>query len=198
VLENCSCATVCPGHFSFRNRCTHDYCHALWAFHTTDGLSDGTPLGGLSAIIMAATPPYMIEGGWKVALYVDERASDAQARTLDGIFTGRLGGPWSLLDRFVGERFPTRKVPIHVERAASGRLRAVSVPGVLASEVDAIRGHDKKSEAMLVNLFNTLYEPVHIIGRGTFEYRDHGFDWRRADQPSHGLLTTFDWSVATA
>ena len=198
VLENCSCDIVCPGHFTFRNRCTHDYCRAVWAFRIRSGGMGGTDLSALAAIIIGATPPYMIDGNWKVGLYIEDRASEEQASALESIFTGVAGGPCAILARCVGERLPTRRVPIRFEEGPEGRLARVEVPGVLEAEAAPIKGHDKKNVASLVNLYNTLYEPVHIIARGHFHFKDHGMDWDVQERGNHAVLTHFDWAVEAA
>lgn len=195
VLENCSCDVVCPGHFTFRNRCTHDYCHAVWAFRIRSGRSGETDLSSLSVVVIGATPPFMIDGDWKVGLYVDESASAGQASALEEIFSGRAGGPWSILGRFVGTRLPTRRAGIRFEESGSGRLSRVEIPGILSATAEPVRGHDKKNVATLVNLHNTLYEPVHVVARGRFELRDHGMEWKPAERGNHAILTSFDWAV---
>jgi len=195
VLENCSCDVVCPGHFSFRNKCTHDYCHAVWAFHGVSGRHGEVDLSGLDVVVVGATPPYMIDGDWQIALYIDQKATDPQAYALEEIFTGRAGGPWSVLARFVGRRLPTRRLPIRMDRSPAGRLSRVEIPGCLSASAEPIRGHDRKTEAMLVNVYNTLYLPVHIVSRGRFEYRDHGFDWSTPEKGNHAILTSFDWAA---
>lgn len=195
VLENCSCDVVCPGHFTFRNRCTHDYCHAVWAFRAAAGHFGGIDLAGLGAVMIGATPPYMIDGDWQVALYVDERAADRQVESLESIFSGAAGGPWSILARFVGTRHPTRRVPIGFTEGPGGRLARVEIPGILRAGAEPIRGHDKSGHAALVNLYNVLYEPRHVIARGGFEYSDHGFAWTAQERGNHAILSTFDWEV---
>jgi len=196
VLENCSCDVVCPGHFTFRNRCTHDYCRAVWAFEIRGGAMDEVDLSGLSAVVIGDTPPFMIDGDWTVGLYVDERASEAQGKAIEEIFSGRAGGPWSVLARFVGVRLPTRRAEIRFERGAAGRLSRVEIPGVLFATAEPIRGHDKKDVATLVNLYNTLYEPVHVVARGQFELSDHGLEWKTQERGNHAILTRFDWAVS--
>jgi hypothetical protein len=193
VLENCSCDIVCPGHFSFRNKCTHEYCHAVWAFRTSAGRYDGTDLAGLGVVLIGATPPYMIDGGWKVALYVDETAGDRQVEAIERIFSGAEGGPWATLARFVATRHPTKRAPIRYAERVDGRLGSVEIPGILRATAEPIRGQDRTGIAALVNLFNVLYEPHHVIARGSIEYRDHGFDWSAPERGNHAILTTFDW-----
>lgn len=194
VLENCSCAVVCPGHFGFRNKCTHDYCNAVWAFRTSGGSGDGVDLSGFGVVVVGATPPYMIDGDWKVAIYVDETADDRQARQLESIFTGTEQGPWSILARFVSTRLPTRRVPIRFEESHAG-LGRVEIPGILSAEAAPVRGHDKRGVASLINLYNVLYLPRHVIAKGRFRYNDHGLSWEEERDGNHALLTTFDWSV---
>jgi hypothetical protein len=198
VLENCSCEVVCPGHFSFRNRCTHDYCRAVWAFRVRTGVHGPIDLSGLNLVVIGDTPPYMIDGDWKVGIYLDERCDDGQARALERIYTGEDGGPWATLSRFVGTRLPTRRVSIGFEEDSEGRPCRVEIPGVLTAEASFRRGHDESKSATLVNLFNTLYEPVHVVAKGSFEYRDHGFDWKPEKHGNHAIQTTFDWAVEPA
>ena len=195
VLENCSCDVVCPGHFTFRNKCTHDYCHAVWAFRVTGGHHGETDLAGFGVVLVGDTPPYMIDGDWKIAIYLDERADDAQAGALERIFRGDDGGPWATLARFVGTRLPTRRVPISFQNDGEGRPGTVEISGVLKAQAAFRRGHQKSKSASLVNLFNTLYEPVHIVARGAFTYTDHGYDWTAPERGNHALQTTFDWAV---
>jgi hypothetical protein len=137
----------------------------------------------------------MIDGDWKVALYLDERADDRQAEGIEAIFAGAADGPWAALARFVTTRLPTRRVPIRFNEGDDGRLSAVEVPGILKADATPIRGHDKKGFTTLVNLYNTLYEPVHVVARGHFEYGDHGMSWQTQERGSHAILTTFDWAV---
>ena len=71
----------------------------------------------------------------------------------------------------------------------------MEVPGVMEVDAAPVKGHDKKNVASLVNLHNTLYEPVHIIARGHFRYKDHGMDWQLQERGNHAVLTHFDWTV---
>ena len=195
VLENCSCDVVCPGHFSFRNRCTHDFCHAVWAFRVRAGSHEGTDLSGLGVVLIGDTPPYMIDGDWKIAIYVDERCSDAQAGALERIFRGDDGGPWATLARFVGTRLPTRRASITFEDDAAGRPCRVEIPGILVAVAGFRRGQDGSKSATLVNLFNTLYEPIHVVAKGAFSFSDHGYTWQASEGGNHAIQTTFDWAV---
>ncbi len=167
----------------------------MWAFRVKEGRHGAIPLADRHVVLVGDTPPYMIDGDWKVGIYVDDRADDEQAAALESIFTGDAGGPWATLARFVGTRLPTRRAAIHFEEDEHGRPCRVEIPGVLQAEAAFRRGHDKTKQATLVNLFNTLYEPIHVVAKGSFTFRDHGYDWKASERGNHAIQSTFDWAV---
>ena len=61
----------------------------------------------------------MIEGNWQVALYVDERADDAQSQALQAIFSGAAGGTMGAFAPLVGEVLGARSVPIRYPSTGS-------------------------------------------------------------------------------
>jgi hypothetical protein len=134
LFENCSCQAVCPGHVHFEQLCTHQRCLGYWAIRFDEGEFDGIPLGGLSAVIVYDSPQHMIEGDWREGIVIDERASEAQRDAIETLLTGRAGGPWAVLARFVSKRLPTRHLPIRIEDR--GNVKRVVVPGLLESTID--------------------------------------------------------------
>ena len=44
-------------------------------------------------MVVGDSPPMMAEGGWKVGMFLDEKASPEQAEKLAGVFSGQRGGP---------------------------------------------------------------------------------------------------------
>jgi len=72
-----------------------------WAIHIDKGQFHELALNDLNIIILYDTPQLMIDGGWTEALYIDERANEAQRRAIEHILTGQAGGPWVVLSRFV-------------------------------------------------------------------------------------------------
>ena len=50
-------------------------------------------MGGLSLVNVVHIPGNVLEGNWRIAMYVDDRASDEQMEAMLDAFGGKLGGP---------------------------------------------------------------------------------------------------------
>ncbi len=194
LFENCSCQLLCRAHISFKQRCDGDTCRGHWAAHISEGRFGTIPLDDLNAVVIYDTPPNMYMGGWTERLYLDERADDRQRDALESIFSGRTGGPWETLGRFVATRLDTEVAPILFDD--NGAEKRMAVPGVLDTTVVAIRGADRQSPATLSNLYNVIHGLVHTLARGTTQYRHHESAFS-LDQ-THGLYSDFSWTGDTA
>ena len=75
----------------------------LLAWHVTNGSKDGVDLSGLNAVMAVHSPKRMTDGGWKVALYLDDRASAEQSEALGAVFSGGAGGYLAGLGPLIGE-----------------------------------------------------------------------------------------------
>lgn len=191
LFENCNCTLVCPGHMHFEQLCTHPRCKGYWAIRVDEGEYDGIALGGRAAVVAFDCPQRMIDGGWTEALFIDEGASDAQRAALETILTGRAGGPWAVLARFVERRLETRAVPIRI--VDEGPAKQVSIPGLLQAAIQYIRGRNKAEPVLFHNIFNQIHASTQILATGSTEYDDGTIAIR--NEGSHGLASRFDWSV---
>ncbi len=89
-FENCSCDMICPCTYSnFSLPATSDRCQALLAFHIDSGDVDNLTLDGLSFALFVDAPQVMAEGGWRVGLFLDAKASPSRARS-----SGRCCPAW--------------------------------------------------------------------------------------------------------
>jgi hypothetical protein len=175
-FEACNCDSTCP--CIFLADPDEGDCQLALAWHIRDGHFDGTPLDGLNIAAIIHTPGNMVTGPkWCVALYLDERATPAQAAALERIFSGQAGGFWANIAPLVGEQLGVRRVPITFE--AEGRRRRLAIPDALDVEVQAVSGADQDREAVITNpaLYAAPgYDPV--ISRSTrYAYRDYGIEW---------------------
>jgi hypothetical protein len=189
LFENCSCQLICPAHISFKNNCTHERCTGHWSFHIDRGHYEETALDGLNAVVVFDAPQRMYEGGWTETLYIDDRADSSQREALEAILTGKAGGPWEVLARFVSDWLDTQYVPMRFEN--NGRQKYLHIDGLFETTVEAIRARDDQGEATLVNLFNQIHGAVHVLARGQTRCVDRRFDI--AIEKTHGLYSTFSW-----
>ncbi|SDC45175.1 hypothetical protein SAMN05660690_1492 [Geodermatophilus telluris] len=134
--ETCSCELMCPCNLSFDHGATYDFCRATLAFAVRQGQVEGTDVGGRRVVTIIDTPKVMTDGNWRLGLFVDEDATDAQFDALTRVFGGQLGGPMAALAPLVGE-------VVGVERAAidirdDGLLHSVRVGDVIDFEIEDI------------------------------------------------------------
>ena len=190
LVENCNCQLVCPGHISFKQRCTNERCHGYWAIHIDEGRFGDVDLGETNVVVVFDAPARMYDGGWTQAGYIDARAAGPQREALDDIISGRAGGPWAILTRFVETRIETRFVPMRFED--DGREKRLTIPDLLDSTVRAIRGADGQADARIENLHNVLHGPTHILARGRTRCSDPVFDF--GHEQTHGLYSRFAWA----
>ena len=191
LFENCNCTAVCPGHVHFSQACTHEVCHGFWAVRFQAGSVEDQDLGGLDTVLIYESPQVMIEGGWRQLMIVSDHASPDQVTALEKLFSGALGGPWAVLGRFVADRLPTRKAPIHIEDGE--RTKTVSIPGLLRGAIEAIRGRDKNEPVRFENIYNQIHSPSQIIARGSTSFDDGTIHIE--NEGTHGLWSSFRWTA---
>ena len=124
-IENCNCEVVCPCVASaFAAPATYDRCTALFAWHIESGEVDGTDVSDLSVVLVLDTPRQMLEGNWRLGMFMDDRASEEQAEKLGGIFSGQMGGPLANLVPLISENLGMEVASIeHIDDGLRHRLR---------------------------------------------------------------------------
>jgi hypothetical protein len=191
LFENCNCQLVCPGHMHFSQLCTHERCVGYWAIRFDDGRFGDVPLAGVRAIVAYDSPQKMIEGNWTEGIVIDQSASPPQREAVEAILSGRVGGPWAVLARFVGRWLDTRF--LQIELSDDGATKKARIPGLLEALVTPIRGRDRTQPVLFQNIFNQIHAPTQVVATGTTEY-DDGVIRVRTDK-THGLYSRFDWLV---
>lgn len=194
LFENCSCQLICPAHISFKQDCTHDRCLGHWAVHIASGRFGEVDLSGLNVLILYDAPQRMYEGGWRQVFLFGERSSTAQREALTLIFSGRAGGPWEVLAKFVEQQLDSQVLPLQFED--QGRRKRFWIDGVFDTEVSAIRANNDQGDAMLVNLFNQIHSDRQVLARGTTVSTVSAFPF--SNDKTHALYSDFSWSGSIA
>lgn len=168
-IEACNCDLICP--CIVDNAPSAGYCSGLQAFEIEDGKFGDTLLGGLNAVLAAHIPGRPDKGNWKVALYVDERATAQQRVHLVEIFSGKAGGYFGRLSTLYGEFFEPRDARIEVLKES--KTRKVLVAGILDANLSAEEGY--RGTEIVLN--NVQPWPVVLARSAKVVYRDHGLAW---------------------
>ena len=170
-FETCNCEAACP--CNFLGPPTDGDCTVLVGWHIDQGEFEGTGLGDLNVALVAHAPGHMLKTKWKVALYLDDRATEDQRDVLTRIFTGTAGGLMEHLAGFIGEVAGVRSVPI--EYRAEGRTRSIRIGDVAAADIEAIEGAGN-GEVLIHNppLNLSPGEPLVVARSKQYRFADYG------------------------
>src|SRR5213594_3231634 len=92
LLEVCTCNILCPCWVG-EDPDGDGTCDSVMAWHVDQGTVNGTAVAGRTVAVVTHIPGNVLKGNWKVALFVDDKASDEQNQALLDAWTGKLGGP---------------------------------------------------------------------------------------------------------
>jgi hypothetical protein len=185
-FEACNCDTACP--CVFLGPPTRGNCTVLVAWHIDRGNFGDTALDGLNTVLAVYSPGHMLETKWKGALYLDERATDAQRNALLQIFSGQAGGHFANLAACLGEVLGVK--PAAIDFRAEGKRRSMTIDSVAAMEIEAVPGAGD-AEVTLENLPFCVAPgfPAVAARSKRLSYRDYGFAWEISDK--NGLYSAF-------
>lgn len=135
-FESCSCDVICPCTASLALAATHDYCRVVLVFAVQRGEVEGEDVSGLTVAAVADTPKVMIDGNWRLGVFIDEKASQEQAEKLGAVFSGALGGPMEVLGTLISENLGVQRAPIEVRQ--DGLRHAVRIGDAVELEIEDI------------------------------------------------------------
>ena len=192
-IENCSCEVVCPCAASaFAAPATYERCNAALAWHIDSGEVDGTDVSDLSVVLVLDAPQQMSEGNWRVGMFMDDRASDAQAEKLGGIFSGQMGGPLANVVPLISENLGMEVASI--EHVDDGRHHRVKVGDAIEMEIeDLVSPFDP--DGPLPKLTETKHPASsEMTPARALAGRVQGLGIGFSGEGKSGLSTPFSWS----
>ncbi|MBI2505373.1 MAG: DUF1326 domain-containing protein [Candidatus Latescibacteria bacterium] len=126
-IEACNCDFGCPCNFD--GFPTRGNCEGTVAFNVDSGRHGDTALDGLTAVVAVRWPKAIHDGNGKAAVFIDQRATDAQRQALVRILTAQDGGmPWEILATTLSEIVGPHFVPISLD--VQGTRSRFAVDGV--------------------------------------------------------------------
>jgi hypothetical protein len=184
-FEVCNCDVSC--NCVWLGAATNDNCDVLLAWHVTSGSKDGVDLSGLNAVMAVHSPKRMTDGGWRVALYLDDRASAEQSEALGAVFSGGAGGYLAGLGPLIGEVAGVQPAAITFEKTG-GSLHA-EVSGALSMSSDQLVGMDGQGPAVITNApFGAVTQPVRQARAKDVSYHGH---WSADFSDTNSFVTDF-------
>jgi len=168
------------------------HCDAILAFQVDEGAYGGVPLNGLNVVAVAYAPGPMGQGNWKLALYLDDKASDAQREALQTIFSGAVGGPMGAFAPLVGEVLGIKSVPINYVR--DGKRRSVTVPNIFNTSIRAITSMHPDGREAWIDMGHPIApnKLALAVGEQGSTYSDYGMKWDNSGKNGH--YAPIEWS----
>ena len=191
-FENCSCNVPCPCTVSLDLGADYDFCHALLAFHVDSGDVDGVDVSGLTVAVAIDTPKVMSEGNWRLALMIDEAASDEQAEKLGAVFGGQMGGPMEALAPLLGEVLGVERPSMQFSsEAGQHRFKAGDAAEMQVEDVVPFGIEDGKP-AVLTDINHPAGSTLTVGRTKSSSVNVLGLDWSHPGQS--GFSAPFSWS----
>jgi hypothetical protein len=122
-FEACNCDAICPCRTvgdRAGGRSTHGICQFALSWDIKAGRADDVILSDLAVVLAGWYDDDEPGSPWRIALYIDEKADEAQYDSLTSIFLGRAGGT-------ALKNFAAAIGTVHEIRRA--RIRLSHVPG---------------------------------------------------------------------
>lgn len=151
-IEACNCSHGC--NCQFGGFPDHGPCEAMIGGEVKEGHYGEVDLAGIRYVIAFMYPGAIHLGGGELAVFIDDRATPAQAGALATILSGRAGGmPWEMLAGTVASLDGPIRAPI--EMTVNGTKSSFRIPGVLELRQtpirDAVSGREKEVQIVYPN-----------------------------------------------
>ncbi|WP_371169026.1 DUF1326 domain-containing protein [Aliiroseovarius sp. 2305UL8-7] len=190
LILNCNCTVFCPCVVSLgKHPPTEGHCQTWGGVRIDSGQYGDVNLSGLNLGLMIEIPGNMGRGNWKVALFVDDRASDDAYEALVTIFSGAAKGTTGLFQMLVGEFLGAERQPVTYE--TEGKTRHITVGRKIEGVVHPVGGADSDEDVVITNTQYWMGPDITVATATKGKLRSHGrvwdFDGRSAE------ICQIDW-----
>lgn len=184
LLEVCDCRVLCPCWIG--EDPDNGTCDSVQAWHFEAGKIEGVDVTGRTIAMVAHIPGNVLKGNFRVALYVDEGASEAQQQAILNVYSGKLGGPVAELAKLVGEVVSVERAPITFDvREGRGTLR---IGDVSYAELEPYKGADGSTTTLSNTIFSTVPGAPVFVGKAARYRSKHATLGHNLDLSGHNAL----------
>ena len=176
LLEACSCGGLCP--YWVGDDPDTGSCYSMNAYHYDRGTIDGVDVSGLTIAFVCVIPGNVLKGDWKVAAYLDDKATPAQKAAILAAHTGKLGGPLADLAQLVSEVVGVYDVPIEFNmKEGKGTIR---VGDAVTAEMQPYTDAQGRPTKLVDTVFSTIPGAPAYVGKASHfktNVPQHGMTW---------------------
>jgi len=169
LLEVCDCRVLCPCWIG--EDPDNGTCDSVLAYRFDKGTIDGVDVAGRTIALVSHIPGNVLNGNFRIAVYLDEGTSDAQHEAILNVYTGKLGGPVAELAKLVGEVVSVERAPITFD-VHEGR-GTLTVSNVSHAELEPYKGPDGSTTVLSNTIFSTVPGAPVFVGKATIYRSKH-------------------------
>ncbi len=189
-FESCNCEAACP--CVFLSPPTEEDCTVLVGWHIDSGQFEGTNLDGLNVALAVLSPGHMAKVQWKAALYLDDRATEAQAQALGAIFSGQAGGHPERLAGHIGEVLGAG--PATIKFGSEGKQVSMTIDGVADVTIAAAGGQGGGDITVAGHPLAIAPGFPAVVSRSEhLTYDDYGMQWNLTEK--NGFYSPFEYAA---
>ena len=187
-FESCNCENLCP--CILLKDPTQGFCEAIVGWHIEKGHCDDVTLDGLKVGVWLHAPGNLTKGNWRLALYVDEAASDDQFNAICSLWSGEGGGHLGVIASLISEVMSAKKAKISYE--STGTKKHLVIDGVGENEMYPMEGEEGKP-VIVTNppLAVAPGNPIVVHESKRARYHDNGLEWYQSGKA--GLASPFQY-----
>lgn len=161
LLEVCNCRVLCPCWIG--EDPDNGTCDTIVAWHFDDGTIDGIDVKDTTIAVVAHVPGNILQGNWRAAVYVDDKASAKQEEALLKVYTGQAGGPIADLVKLIGEVVSVERAPITFDvREGRGTIK---IGENLYAELEPYQGATGANTTLSDTVFSTVPGAPVFVGK---------------------------------
>jgi hypothetical protein len=198
-FDACKCTIPCP--CSWAQEPTYGDCDGVLAWHIREGRYGDVSLDGLNVVMIGS----FVGNVWERkhsdaygAVFLDERADEAQREALQMIFGGEAGGwPGQFVEMFNPEMRGLAFAPISISVDEDLAGWSAEVPGKVEARCEALTGPTtpEGKRVQVHNLPGSETGPGQVATWGrALSYRADAFGFDLERQATSSKYIPFDWS----
>lgn len=179
-LEACDCYVMCPCWFDDAPDEAH--CTGLVAWYVDRGAIQDVDVSGLVVVSISHHEGNRRKSKARVALFLDDRADDDQARVLEEAFSGRLGGPLSDLAKLADE--VDRVERARITFTSDGATTKLKVGRAVTTSMKLLTGSTDRVMTVADSALATLLGSPAQVGKSSrfhLDLSDDEFDMDKKD-----------------
>ena len=163
LLEVCTCKILCPCWVGE----DPDFgdCKSAMSWHFDQGTIDGIDVSGLTIGLVCYIPGNVLDGNWRVTMYINNDATDKQAEMIQAVYSGTKGGPVADLVQLVGEVTSVERVPI-IFKVINGK-GTLKLGEVAHAELEPYYGTTGEVTTLSNSIFSTVPGSPAYVGKAS-------------------------------